>query len=68
MMELRRDAILNFITEFNWSETDINYHAAIGLFLESMECEAERTLYALIFLRILQPHRTFVAADGAGSK
>ena len=65
MMELRRGPILDFINQFNWSPDDINYHKAIRLFLTSMYCEAERTLYALIFLCVLQPHRTIVAAGSS---
>ena len=46
MMELRRDSLLDFCIEYNWAEDDINYYAAIQLFLECAECESERVLYA----------------------
>lgn len=47
-----RAAMLDFILEYNWSATDINFYAAITLFLESIECESERVLYALLFHQV----------------
>ena len=64
MLELRRSAMLAFILDYNWTQTDINFYAAIQLFLESVECESERVLYALIFHQVLEPHRTAVACGG----
>ena len=51
-LDLLRSAMLEFILCYNWSESDINYYAAIQLFLESTECESERVLYALIFHQV----------------
>ena len=64
MLELRRSAMLAFILDYNWTQTDINFYAAIKLFLESVECESERVLHDLIFHQVIEPHRTAVACGG----